>query len=304
MDSKQTQAGSVGYQVVHSQYHGDGIQSTKEYQTHETIFSEVPFYFLQSLPNRQNVLICSCCNRFLGSVGIQLKYLQKEVTRQDLSEDGKARDVKEYRFLSPIFPCPFQCGDLYCSEECQQAHWHEKGHCQLCTGQIDENDIDSSALYKLKVFAVQSNEIFLMISDIIAQWIIRNENPALQPKIMNSVDVFNHYVRNIWWEAITIPKNQKKKDFQKILQNLVSDLWDNLNDTFALKEKGYDKIFSKEWIARTIGMFEQNNVGVRLENPVLTFLKELQEDQTPAELLEELYQEVGKVRDAIEGSFV
>jgi hypothetical protein len=55
------------------------------------------------------------------------------------------------------------------------------------------------------------------------------------------------------------------------------------------------------FVFRTIGMFEQNNVGVRLENPVLTYLKSLNIHDHP-EFAEELLEEVKKIRDAIEGS--
>lgn len=47
-------------------------------------------------------------------------------------------------------------------------------------------------------------------------------------------------------------------------------------------------------------MFEQNNVGVRLENPIASFLKQVDIDQHP-DLVEELLQEVVKIRDNIEG---
>jgi hypothetical protein len=241
------------YQVVNTPLHGDGVNALQPFHPKDIVFSEAPFFFLQSLPNRQNALVCSCCYRFLGSVGIQMKYLQKQISRQHFGEHpGFQKDIKEYQHLTSVYSCPFQCGELYCSEHCQQIHWNEKGHCFLCTGQINENEIDINPLYQLKTFAVQSNEIFLMIADIIATWIVRNENEFLREKLLDPVEVMNQYVRNIWWEAIAAPKNQNKKQFQKILTNLVKDLWDHLNDTFGLKQKGYDQIFTKEWIARSV----------------------------------------------------
>jgi hypothetical protein len=252
----------MNYQINKSNTGGEGIFALQNFQINDIIFIEPPYFFLQSLPNRQNALVCSCCSRFLGSVGLQMKYLQKEVSRQALSEhtEGVLQGIKEYQHLSSIQPCPFHCGELYCSEECQQSHWNSKGHCYLCTGQVSEEDVDSNPLYQLKVFIVSSNEIFLMICDIIAQSIIKMEGTSssssnfsldsISSSSLNPVEVMNHYVRNIWWEAITIPKNQKKKTFQKTLQTLVNDLWDYLNDVFHLTEKGYDRIFNQEWIAR------------------------------------------------------
>jgi hypothetical protein len=48
-------------------------------------------------------------------------------------------------------------------------------------------------------------------------------------------------------------------------------------------------------------MFEQNNVGVRLENPVLTYIKQLG-SLSSSELIEEFYSEAVKIRDNIEGT--
>lgn len=251
---------------------GEGLISTGEFVENDVVFSETPFLFLQSLPNRQHALVCSCCSRFLGSVGLQMKFLQKEITRQNLME-GIPTGFKEYKFLSDIIPCVLQCGELYCSEECKARHWSEKGHCMLCTGQIDESQMDESPLYQCKMFIVQSNEIFLLICDILAQWITRFEQLSESERqatiqnyssrinlleemssigsFLDPVQIFQEYVRNIWWEAIDLPKHpNKRKQLQKTLQTLVSDLWDHLDALFQLEEKGYHHIFSKEWIAR------------------------------------------------------
>lgn len=49
---------------------------------------------------------------------------------------------------------------------------------------------------------------------------------------------------------------------------------------------------------RLIGMFEQNNIGVRVENPILTFIKENRENE---ELAMKLLEETQLVVDNIEG---
>lgn len=243
-----------GYEVFRSSYHGDGIVATQPFYSDDTVFTETPFFFLQALPNRQLALTCTHCSRFIGSVGLQMKFLQKDVSRQQLSEGGShVEGIKEYLPLSDVIPCQHKCGELYCSARCQEAHW-AGGHCLLCTGKLTEEESEESALYQLKVFIVQSNEIFLMISDIVAEYICRHDSIAAAQSISHRPDslaVFQQYVRNIWWEAINLPKQpNKRKQLQKTLQNLVAGLWDNLNDTFQLKERGLDSIFSKEWIAR------------------------------------------------------
>ena len=86
-----------------------------------------------------------------------------------------------------MVPCRNRCGELFCSEQCESDLWLH-GHDLLCTGLIpdpaqeerveDEGSVsgdsgetskqDLHPLLKFKMHAVESNEIFLMVADLVA----------------------------------------------------------------------------------------------------------------------------------------
>lgn len=237
--------------ITSSSLHGYGVYAATSFRTCEEVYKEYPWQFLQTLPNKQNVLACGCCAKFLGSVGLQLRYLQKAISRNDIML-GILGEYSEFMRLSEIYPCVACCGELYCSEICREKHWSQRGHRLLCTGHIpDENAMDHP-LVKFKMFCVESNEIFLMVADIIAQIISYGENMGTlnQEKAVLGCSQYDSYVRNIWWEAIKVPKGQIPSKFRKTLQELVKKAWIHFNTVFKLQERGLNDIFSEEWVAR------------------------------------------------------
>ena len=50
-------------------------------------------------------------------------------------------------------------------------------------------------------------------------------------------------------------------------------------------------------------MFEQNNVGVRLESPVAQFIQQVVASASDDAFVREIIAEVEKIRDAIEGRY-
>ena len=49
---------------------------------------------------------------------------------------------------------------------------------------------------------------------------------------------------------------------------MVHESWSYLNTALMLEARGLSEYLSEEYLSRTIGMFEQNNVGVRLRSPL------------------------------------
>lgn len=120
--------------------HGDGIFSgEKAYCTSDTVFSEAPLNSLQSVQNKQDVIVCATCLTFVGTVNLQLAILAKWKQRCDLANfDGNIpKYFSDDKFLSAICPCAFNCGEIYCSEICMELHWNNS-HSLLCTGKISE----------------------------------------------------------------------------------------------------------------------------------------------------------------------
>lgn len=91
------------------------------------------------------------------------------------------------------------CGELYCSISCRDAHW-ARGHCFLCVGPIPEQEAGQHPLVLFKMHAgkyttafvylkaadshvifvcfwvyntVRTNEIFLLVADVVVSIITR-----------------------------------------------------------------------------------------------------------------------------------
>lgn len=239
--------------VSNSHLHGNGVYAAKSFSASEEIYQESPWHFLQTLPNRQNVLVCGNCTKFLGSVGLQMQYLQKSISRSDVMH-GVQNAAKQFCSLSQICPCHACCGELYCSETCRDQHWSQRGHRYLCTGKITEEEAMEHPLILFKMFCVETNEIFLMVAEIIAQIISFGEamgssNLNLE-KVSQACGQYESYVRNVWWDAIKPPKGQIPSKFRKTLQQLVKTAWKHIDSVFGLHNRGIAELLSEEWIAR------------------------------------------------------
>lgn len=127
--------GKERVEAIKSPLHGVGIKATGFIQQGDIIFLEKPSLFLQSIPNRQDVIICASCARYVGTCGTQLLLLTREISRHEYVHDTPTfqGDIP----LAPIVPCSHQCGEVYCSELCRSQHY-ENGHSLLCTGRIAE----------------------------------------------------------------------------------------------------------------------------------------------------------------------
>lgn len=127
--------GKERVEIIDSSLHGLGVKSKGFIQQNEIIFIEKPTLFLQSIPNRQDVIICASCARYVGTCGTQLLLLTREISRHEYVHDTPTfpGDIK----LASIVPCFHQCGEVYCSEFCRTNHY-ENGHSLLCTGKISE----------------------------------------------------------------------------------------------------------------------------------------------------------------------
>ena len=120
-----------------SPLHGNGIRATAPIRAGQLITEDTPFNFLQSLPNKQDVVVCGKCCKFVGSLGLQLKQLSKQLDRSSLIDGDIPVAFSGDETYSPVHHCQHGCGEVYCSIECRDVHW-QRCHQLLCTGSIDE----------------------------------------------------------------------------------------------------------------------------------------------------------------------
>ena len=260
-----------------SSLHSEGMRSCDDIPADTTIFRELPLMKMQTVPNKQCCLCCSHCLRFIGSYSLQFQMLSKQTDRQQIlsqlmSDTFKLPLSTPHHCFSDIFSCSNHCGEMYCSKSCRDNHWNSC-HRLLCTGDIPEDEADSHTLIRFKVHAIATNEIFLLAADIFANLCIASESS--EEAMRANIDVYNNYVRKRWEDCVTASSSQELIELKRTLARLVKESWALLNSALSLEQRGLDRILNEEFLSRTIGMFEQNNVGIRLKNPVLEYVEGL-----------------------------
>ena len=86
-----------------SPLHADGVVARELIRVGDTVYSEKPLCFLQTVPNSQDVIVCGQCQSVLGELDVQAGVLSKSLSRIDIN----ARESS--------CQCQAKCGVLYCS---------------------------------------------------------------------------------------------------------------------------------------------------------------------------------------------
>ncbi len=241
------------YQRQDSLEKGRHLIATQKIQKGQLIFVEKPLLSLQSLGNAHlGALVCRCCRAFIGGPDICLAVASGRVEREKVWDYYKEKE-KEIGIdngkenvdglnCCQMVSCRNQCGELYCSQECENEMWLQKGHELMCTGLIpdpekvdddNDDDIDDNEecdgvkrikdqlhpLLQFKVHAVESNEIFIMVGDLVAT-VVSLRRQQIESQILNKSqgkdccniggleDILGPYLDftlKPWWEVATEP---------------------------------------------------------------------------------------------------
>ena len=354
--------GCAKISVVSSPLHGEGVNARENIETGSIIYAERPLCFLQSLPNTRDVLVCGECQRFIGSLSLQIAILTKQVSRHDLisivSRDNRVSSqfCGDLILSSTVCSCTASCGEFYCSEICRNKHWTSR-HKLLCTGHITDEDAELDPLYQFKIHACRTNEIFLLAADVCSRICLeveRNMNKESRDTydqiVTKSLEPYAGFVRNKWWDAARVSaetsakKTTDPEEFVTTLKQLVADSWSLMSKALKLEERGLEGILTEEYLSRfgwiiasstslqfplhflpvcfrlficcdfglnmllcriyfdrTIGMFEQNNIGVRLQNPIAKAIEGLTEGGSDIATAEYILSVAEKIVTALEG---
>lgn len=247
---------SQKYSVYNSPLHAVGVRAEVNIPPGDVVLQEKPFHFLQTLPNRKSVAVCTTCLKCLGPLSMQLGVLQGTVSKQNLKEEiGNFMLLPNESSSSQVVSCSCNCGEVYCSEQCREHHWSVKGHRLLCTGLITEDEADNHPLINYKIHAMTTNEIFLMVADVFASMCCHLDSLVSTGVELNvAFDIvarpLSGYVRELWWDAAITPKGYKPLAFKKSLKTLVKDSYELLSDVLQLEEKGYAALLSEEYMSR------------------------------------------------------
>jgi hypothetical protein len=238
------------------------------------------------LENRQYFPTCGSCLHVIGTCRQHLALLAEQGDRSQLVGPDEARRLQDEAALfpaavmAPLVPCAMGCGELYCTPECRDEHW-ARGHRLLCVGHISDSEAATHPLVLYKMHAVQTNEIFLLVADVVALVLTRFE--ANGGDLAKALLPFRDFVQHPWWEVATNPDpSSDPVAFQHMLRSLVMEAADLLAQAlltrpgapFAAYRGVVDGVFTPEFLACVIGMFEQNNVGIRRQSPLPSFLAE------------------------------
>ena len=195
----------IGTNTYYKRYYsiskGRHLVASKNIPRGEIILQERPLVSLQSIGNAHTgALVCRCCHCYIGGPDLALaiasgrikrenvwdyyKEQQSNLEEQHMDCDADDHNSKRTRLNNKleysITPCRHNCGELFCSNECENHLWSCCGHDILCTGMIPDpqprDDEEQNLtfheqlhpLLRFKMYAVQSNEILLMVADLIA----------------------------------------------------------------------------------------------------------------------------------------
>lgn len=290
----------------------------------ELIFVERPLLSLQSIGNsHRGALCCRFCHAFVGGPDLALLVASEDLRRENLweyyrnhyNEQGYRIDAGDdlcNKEVCRMHPCRNDCGEIFCSRDCEEKHWFCGGHDLLCTGLIpdpedaaeDGVDIEDSMhpLLEFKVHAVRSNEILLMVADLVASVVsIRRQQIALnlqkkddscveEVTLDELMEPYLDFTLVPWWEVATAPivsdpkKMQECIELNLTLRKLCNTSSKLLYDAFmamdgddefrttlrlALNEcQEHYHLFSEEFFGKVIGSFEQNAIGIRARHPL------------------------------------
>jgi len=239
---------------------GRHLVAARRIESGAVILVEKPLLCLQSLGNAHSgALTCRCCRCFVGGPDLALAVASGRVSREDAFDYWNSelravasgtntcngdndRGISSSQAKS-IVPCRNKCGELFCSDKCEQDMWVFGGHRLLCTGLIPElddsnkdeanlntNQHDGSEesymeslhpLLQFKIHAVNSNEILLMVADMIAsvvstlcrrmeieqQYQDRQYSASIDelPTLEAMMEPYLDFTLVPWWEVATAP---------------------------------------------------------------------------------------------------
>ena len=162
-----------GIKLCYNELSGKGLFADRDFEAGEEIFRERCLVGLQVIHHRnrahcihggnlclclmqheqnrdKGVAVCQHCFRFLGPLAFQFMALLQakggentESLTESLQKTGLPMNTAllgndgappSYLTMPSPVPCRQECGDLYCSYECEQRSWHESGHKVLCVG--------------------------------------------------------------------------------------------------------------------------------------------------------------------------
>ncbi|CAB9517987.1 specific demethylase 8 [Seminavis robusta] len=187
------------------------------------IFVERPLVALQSLGNP--VWVCHACKAFVGGPKAALQILAHRTFPDhptDCSEE------------SAVVPCRQGCGQVYCSNPCEQDFW-EARHKYLCTGSIqDDSKGTNHPLIQFKQHAIQTNEIFLLVAEwIVAEYTIQQQQLQRNNSNSNSNNSYASWIpsNDVFLRSLLNNNNDDNNNNKNPFEDFDMEPWWDIDST-------------------------------------------------------------------------
>jgi hypothetical protein len=287
---------------------GRHLRANRSAHAGELLWLERPLLTLSTLGmNRQTSWTCSYCHAFVGGPYAALRHRFSSTSSENdpsdiaqntnIDDKTSANNNPDYQ----VYPCPHQCGHVYCSSTCQAMAW-KLCHSYLCTGLCDTND---TPLIEFITFAIKTNEILLLVAEWwITQHVVAHHHQQQQQQSPTQHNPYTDFQMNAWWDVVMhdVPLDEPGSFATAIaithsLRTICSKASDLLNQLFAsINQKNEAQyiqnaehngcrsvvipVITDVDIAKRIGCCEQNIMGIRQRHPLCRdiFDRQLRED--------------------------
>ncbi|KAK9805419.1 hypothetical protein WJX73_003394 [Symbiochloris irregularis] len=302
---------------------GKGVFARQGVSEDELLFRERALVGAQHSSNKAEILACSQCFCFVGSIEAQIAWrLTNEGhaggTVQRLQQGLKLPFSDQFS-LPPIVSCPGGCTDeVYCSRACADAAWTEH-HSLLCCGRDDQGSAQQrtlldrgtasssesretacsnvGAMREFREFADATNDIFHVAARATARVCLHAQ--AQLQGAMHTLGEEQAWTalqqawlpfavgwKAVWWESIAVPEDiEDEATFRAELRDLAEESLDLLKPALAAQASAFPALFDLRVYGSIIGMFELNNLGMVVPSVVERYLLHVYMDRADPEIL-------------------
>jgi len=218
--------------------------------------------------------------------------------------------------------CRANCGDVYCCQECEESSW-SASHSVLCCGAIAPRNVQGGqeridALKKFKSHAEENNCHLLLAAQVVATVILNAQNQigktegedAAWAALIHGFEPFRMGWRQPWWECATQDEGTQtgmgytEDKFKSAVREMGNESLSRLIEAFDLEFQQFPALFSLDVWGDILGMFDLNNLSIRVWNPANSYLEFLANLQEPefCQAMEQAAPILEVLQDAADGS--
>eukprot|EP01118_Nematostelium_gracile_P012098 TRINITY_DN4371_c0_g2_i2.p1 TRINITY_DN4371_c0_g2~~TRINITY_DN4371_c0_g2_i2.p1 ORF type:complete len:435 (-),score=115.41 TRINITY_DN4371_c0_g2_i2:1196-2500(-) len=219
---------------------GKGLFALKDIPENTVIFSEKPILTIQKTNNKESILACSHCMKFIGAI-------KSESLEQKLKAPYQQHCVNT---IKEPYCCPKGCQEIFCSESCfKKANYHSL----LCSEGKEDHPV--------AIFKEHCNQItyrFDLASKIIASIVLGEQS-------------FDKMTRAPWTKISHYDTRSKKfeheeaaennTDFNAMKENIIRQSLELLKQTPVYNEK-FPQLFTYEYYNNLLGMIDLNGANI------------------------------------------